>query len=136
MRAVALFLLPLLAGCGIPENSPMMRPGEDCLTCHGSDARLHWYAAGTVYLDPQASAGEGVQGAEVAVTDANGRKIGLTTNGAGNFYTAETLVFPATVQVRRGGNVNEMPVQAPEGGCNSCHSEPPSGGAKGRIYAP
>jgi hypothetical protein len=136
MRPAAWLLLPLLAGCGIPEHSPMMRPGEDCLACHGDGDRLHWYAAGTVYLALQPAADEGVQGAKVVITDGNGRQISLTTNGAGNFYTAETLAFPATVQVWRGGNMNEMPGQAPEGGCNRCHNGTPSGGAQGRIYAP
>ena len=136
MRAVAFLWLSVLGGCSVPENSPMMRPGEDCLTCHGPGASRHWYAAGTVYAEPQAAAGDGVQGAEVVITDGNGRRIRLTTNGAGNFYTAETLVFPATiVEVRRGGKVNQMPTQPPEGGCNSCHTGAPDGTA-GRIYAP
>jgi hypothetical protein len=131
LRATGLLLL-LLAGCGVPDHSPMMKPGEDCLRCHGSGGGLHWYAAGTVYADPQAAAGDGIQGAEVVITDANQRTISLKTNGAGNFYTAETLVFPATVEVRRNGKVNQMPTQAPQGGCNSCHT----GSDIGRITAP
>jgi len=136
MRAAALVALSLLAGCGIPEHSPMMKPGEDCLACHGTGAKLHWYAAGTVYLEAQAAADDGVQGAQVVITDANGRRIALTTNGAGNFYTAETLVFPATVEVKRGGRVNPMPIPVPQGGCNSCHAIPPNNATTGRIYAP
>jgi hypothetical protein len=130
LRSTGLLVL-LLVGCGVPEHSPMMKPGEDCLRCHGSGS-LHWYAAGTVYADPQAAAGDGIQGAEVVITDANQRTISLKTNGAGNFYTAETLVFPANVEVRRKGKVNQMPTQAPQGGCNSCHT----GADIGRITAP
>jgi len=110
----------------------MMNPGEDCLSCHGDGAKRRWYAAGTVYADPNAKAEEGIQGAEVVITDKNGRQISLKTNGAGNFYTAETLVFPARIEVRRGGKVIQMPEDAPQGGCNSCHT----GADMGRIYAP
>jgi hypothetical protein len=132
MRAAALLAWSLLAGCSVPQHSPMMDPGQDCLGCHGAGARLHWYAAGTVYADAQAVAGDGIQGAEVVLTDANHRTISLTTNGAGNFYTAETLVFPAQAEVRRNGQVNQMPTDVPQGGCNSCHT----GSTQARIYAP
>jgi len=132
MRVAVLLSVALLWACGIPEHSPMMKPGEDCLTCHGAGANLRWYAAGTVYTDAQAKAEDGIQGAEVVITDANHRTIGLKTNGAGNFYTAETLVFPAVVEVRRNGKVNQMPAELPQGGCNSCHT--PAG--TGRIFAP
>jgi hypothetical protein len=132
MRVGVVLLLSLLGACGVPEHSPEMRPGEDCLKCHKSGSSLHWYAAGTVYADPQAKANDGIQGAEVVITDAKNRKITLTTNGAGNFYTAETLDFPAKVEVHRNGKVNQMPTEPPEGGCNSCHT----GGDTGRIYAP
>jgi hypothetical protein len=134
MRGTALSLLLVLVACGVPEESPMMRPGQDCLGCHGANADRHWYAAGTVYADPRAKAEEGVQGAEVVITDAKGRRISLKTNGAGNFYTAETLVFPARVEVRRNGKVNQMPIDVPQGGCNGCHVGASDG--TGRIYAP
>ena len=133
MRIAVLLFVPVLWACGIPEHSPMMKPGEDCLRCHGAGASLHWYAAGTVYLDAQAKAGDGIQGAEVVLTDAKGRTLSLKTNGAGNFYTAETLVFPAKAEVHRNGKVNTMPIDVPEGGCNSCHAP---GAETGRIVAP
>jgi|WetSurMetagenome_2_1015567.scaffolds.fasta_scaffold625498_2 hypothetical protein len=132
MRAWALLVVPFLWACSIPEHSPMMNPGEDCLACHGANSGRHWYAAGTVYADAQAKAGDGIQGAVVVITDANHRTISLSTNGAGNFYTAETLVFPAKVEVRRNGKVNQMPTDVPQGGCNSCHTTEDTG----RIVAP
>jgi hypothetical protein len=136
MRGAALLLVPLFAACGIPEESPMMKPGQDCLTCHGSGGEARWHAAGTVYADARAAAGDGVQGAEVVITDAKGRRISLTTNGAGNFYTAETLVFPASVEVRRNGKASKMPTEVPQGSCNSCHVGAADGTGTGRIYAP
>jgi hypothetical protein len=132
MRIAVLLLAPLLWACGIPEHSPMMMPGEDCLRCHGAGSDLRWYAAGTVYSDGQAKAGDGIQGAEVVITDGRGRSISLRSNGAGNFYTAETLAFPAKAEVRRNGKVSTMPMDVPQGGCNSCHT----GGGTGRITAP
>jgi hypothetical protein len=93
----------LLAAAGfIHEQNPQMRPGEDCMRCHGGgeeDDAPAWTAAGTVYADPEAAAGDGIQGAVVRLTDANGRKISLETNGAGNFYTRESLKFPVSVEV-------------------------------------
>jgi hypothetical protein len=129
MRTLA--MLSLLACSCLPQNSPTMKPGEDCLRCHGS-GNLRWYAAGTVFLDPKAAVTDGVQGVEVILTDSNNRRISLTSNGAGNFYTAETLVFPLTAEVKRGDKSLKMPDSVPQGGCNSCHT----GGDIGRIYAP
>jgi hypothetical protein len=125
MRLVALLSLSLLAACGIPEQGPMMSPGEDCLSCHGAGSNRHWYAAGTVYADPQAKAEDGIQGVQVVITDAKDRKISLKTNGAGNFYTAETLAYPLkSAEVWLNGEMNnKMPDdQQPEGSCNSCHN--------------
>jgi hypothetical protein len=132
MRTDVLVLTSLLWACGTPEHSPMMKPGEDCLRCHGAGSELHWTAAGTVYADKQTKTGDGVQGVEVVLTDAHGRTIHLETNGAGNFYTAETLVFPAKAEVRRNDKATAMPIDVPEGGCNSCHTA----GDTGRIVGP
>ena len=64
--------LVLLALCAcIPDNGPLMRPGEDCLFCHSSTGgATPWIAAGTVFR--QADGGQGFEGARVRLTDANG----------------------------------------------------------------
>ncbi len=128
-----------------PENGPMMRPGEDCLRCHGGsgggegegdDGARRWSLAGTVYASPGASATAGIEGVDVQVTDANGFAFTLHSNLAGNFYTAEGVAFPVRVCVRRSGAAAEcMESPSPNGACNSCHALPPSGGAEGRIAA-
>ncbi|MBK9519636.1 MAG: hypothetical protein IPO09_20375 [Anaeromyxobacter sp.] len=102
----ALALAALLGGC-IPDEGPLMAPGEDCLGCHDGRGAKRWTAAGT-WLPP---------GSEVRLTDRSGRVIALTSNGAGNFYTAEPLDFPlvATVGMRR------MPDPVTDGSCNTCH---------------
>jgi hypothetical protein len=100
----------LLSGC-VPAEGPMMKPGADCLACHDGGTARRWTVAGTW----------GGQGNHVAIQDANGKSLGLTTNDAGNFYTAESLVFPLQVSV----NGTPMPggLSASQGGsCNRCHA--------------
>jgi hypothetical protein len=145
---VALAGSVVLLGCG-SENSPIMRPGEDCLSCHsvGGRARsLPWSAAGTIYAtadaDPQTG---GVMGVHVLLTDALGKKVSLVTNQVGNFYTAETMTPPIAAEIDQGGATIPMmrqpvpddvygPNSGMQGvGCNGCHTQPSFGGAQGRI---
>lgn len=128
MRRLA--LVALLAAACIPEEGPMMDPGEDCLECHGGGAAdaPAWTAAGTF----------GGEGRHVSILDANGRSVTLRTNRAGNFYTAEPLAYPLTVAID--GEEMPYPVPAPSTpagtclepglccagrvcGCNDCHGE-------------
>lgn len=135
MRAGAALLAALLAGCGL-EGSPVMEPGRDCLTCHGGGDAPRWTLAGTVYPTAGAAAGDGVLGATVRVTDANGWTFGLRTNAAGNFYTAERAVFPLRVCVEYRGASSCMSDPVASGACNACHQVPASGDADGRITVP
>jgi len=125
----ALLLGALLCAACVPENGPLMEPGEDCLECHGGaedDARA-WSAAGTM----------GGKGSRVVITDANGWTITLRSAENGNFYTAEDLRYPVRVSV----DGDEMPDPVPSPlsaagtciagrcctgsrcGCNDCHGE-------------
>jgi hypothetical protein len=140
----------LLSACGdaggartdssATEPGPFMRPGENCLRCHSptSDTGAPiWTAGGTVFARKDADRDEGVPGALVVITGANGERVELTTNAAGNFYTRKSLTKPYRVAITYEGRTKEMPVDAPAGSCNACHSWPdPSGGAPGRIYVP
>src|SRR4051794_33436217 len=101
MRALPFVLAcaSLATACGVPEEGPWMEPGADCQSCHSATGRVSdipWNASGTVFADATASAA-GVAGATVEATDANGTVWAFTTNGAGNFYTKEAIVFPAKV---------------------------------------
>ncbi len=135
----------LLVAC-TPENGPLMRPGEDCLRCHGGspggsqgEREEHapaWSIAGTVYAATNASASAGVAGADVDVTDATGFRFQLHSNLAGNFYVADAVTFPVQVCVTRNGHRSCMEGTSPHGACNYCHAIPPTGGAEGRIAAP
>ncbi len=118
MRRLAPAALLALAAC-LPEHGPLMAAGQDCLSCHdGNQARL-WTVAGTW----------SGQGQQVAITDASGKALTLTTNQVGNFYTAEPVAFPLQVSVD-GARMSPDPTY---GGCNRCHG---NGGATGPEMLP
>jgi hypothetical protein len=140
-RACIVPLIAALTACGIPDRGPEMRPGENCQGCHGSGTGLEqgrtWSVAGTVFDSFSAGPEEGVGGAEVRLTDRNGRELSLTSNHAGNFYSAEALAFPLQrACVERNGEVFCMRREVPDGACNNCHNAPPTWGAPGRIRSP
>lgn len=110
--AVALASL-LTAACASPELGPLMAAGQDCLGCHDGNTARRWSVAGT--WKP---------GARVTVTDSAGLTFTLHGNKVGNFYSAERLVFPITVDV----DGKAMPALATYGGCNRCH-----GGGAGSV---
>ena len=140
-RAYIVLLIGALTVCGIPERGPLMRAGEDCLSCHGAGTGLEegkpWSVAGTAFDSFSAGSEEGVGGAEVRLMDKNGRKLSLTSNRAGNFYSAESLEFPLQQAcVERSGEMFCMRQAVPHGSCNSCHNDPPMWGAPGRVRSP
>ncbi len=110
----------LSAGC-IPDPGPMMKPGEDCLECHGGgggeEDAVPWTVAGTF----------GHEGSAIAIRDATGWSFTLTANQAGNFYTRESVSFPLTVAV----DGQAMPGSVTYGGCNRCHGSGGDGGGGG-----
>lgn len=144
-RTAAALAAALAAAC-IPEEGPLMSPGENCLECHGGgllegeaptvadpEGARRWTIAGTVFPSIGAAPGDGVRGAKVHVRDANGRTFTLETNRAGNFYSAERVRFPLRVGVEYQGVLHEMEPDVPYGGCNGCHRQPPRRDAPGRI---
>lgn len=146
MKRLSLVLAGIAIAACTPENGPLMRPGEDCLVCHGGSpggteglpARhaTPWSLAGTVYATVDADPNAGIEGVSVQVTDAAGFKFQLRTNLAGNFYSAEKVAFPLQVCVSRNGSVQCMEGPVPHGACNYCHALPPIANALGRIAAP
>ncbi len=167
----AAFGLAALTACGSPatgngspspldvvagwSGSPTMDPGMDCLLCHSPDSSARcsttpcrasqkaWTAAGTVYGDPDAGVSDGVASAQVIVTDATGKTLTLTTNAAGNFYTAEPLALPlSSVMVQNGSRRIAMnlgptfPLPPDIRSCNVCHTQPPAFTAPGRLFVP
>lgn len=136
MKAVARFAAACLAlaGCGVPNTNPGMTPGQDCMQCHTGQVAQAWTVAGTLYADPASVPGGGLAGAQVLVTDSANNSFTLTTNGAGNFYTAEALQFPIKVQAQFGDKRMAMVSAPASGSCNSCHTQPGLNNAPGRVF--
>lgn len=142
--------IAVLAACGSSESGggnlgfatgPLMLPGENCLRCHSDRSQYPeapaWTAGGTVFESATAESSRGVTGAMIFLTDKTGRTVKLSSNSAGNFYTREPLTPPFRVALEYEGQRAEMPIEAPAGSCNACHSHPdPTGGTLGRIRIP
>jgi hypothetical protein len=110
--------------CEPPQNGPWMYPGSDCNGCHqqGGPAEVRsWTVAGTVFRGASGTAGAAT--AAVTLTDAHGVVTQLLANGAGNFYTAEPVSFPARVAVSSNGVTHTMETPVTSGSCNSCHGD-------------
>lgn len=148
-------MMMLLAGCGAPpedcvvptsaELAPgettghLMRPGQNCLRCHslsGSAKAKPFSVGGTVYPSAEAGVCAGVAGVTVRVTDSKGKRVELVTNLVGNFFSAEALTPPLSMEAELDGRVAQMPGTAPTGGCALCHSWPDAVSALGRIRVP
>lgn len=126
MRFLVFVAAACLLGACIPSEGPMMKPGQNCMDCHsGSEDAPSFTAAGTVFMNPGDDPSQGIRGARIHLTDANGRSLTLKSNDAGNFYTREKLEFPLQVTVERDGLLAVMTTPAPEGACNKCHTVPP-----------
>jgi len=131
----------VLAGCD-PTDKPTMNPGQDCMTCHCTTdstctaSRLPWTAAGTIFADFSSTDTGGVQGVHVLIMDALDAGVSLTTNAAGNFYTAEPLTPPLNIYIEYQGTDAGMlnhptpamiygaGVPGKGVGCNGCHQAP------------
>lgn len=124
---VAAALLVALAACGGSSShaggSPTMNPGQDCFGCHHN-----FTAAGTVYAAAGADAGAGLAGASVYIwgSGAHDAEFGVSTNGAGNFYTSTPFTPPASIRISRAGANASMAAMFNGGvGCAaaSCHHD-------------
>ena len=123
-------LLLASAGC-IPEEGPMMKPGSDCLECHGGGEGRRWTVAGTVGGSTGVPMGgtRGTLGQQIGIVDAAGKSFSLRVNKAGNFWSAEPVTFP--LQVGIDGVPMPAPVTAADASCNRCHGNGPGSGGDG-----
>ena len=124
MRTIALLALVMFAACG--NEGPTMRPGEDCTKCHS------YKVAGTVFPSASAAASGGIANITVTLVDSAQKTITLTSNSAGNFYTDQSIAWPASVSVTQGSTTVSMIKPLTGGACNSCHV--PDG--QGRVHLP
>jgi len=127
-----------LRWAGGDAESPLMHPGRDCIGCHADRGEgPHYTVAGTVsaaFDEPDDCLG--VPGVSVAVTDANGQAVELTTNSSGNFFTRASLVMPVQIRLAFEGRERVMSSLPPVGACASCHTETGVNAAPGRIVVP
>lgn len=149
LRMTAAALL-WLGACAAADESqpfgfvtgPLMKPGENCLRCHRSERTDYpsappWTAAGTVFPGPDSPTTDGMSGVQVILSDEAGSPIEtLTTNEVGNFFTSTPLPSGFRVALEYEGDRIDMPCAPPAGNCAACHSQPPIGGTRGRIFIP
>jgi hypothetical protein len=150
---VALVCFPLVAGACDPvqdsaigalggeapgvRRGPLHRPGQPCLLCH--DGALGdppaFSVAGTIFDLPSST--QGVDGATVSLTDANGSSFDAVTNAAGNFYVTPaqwTPTFPLTVAVTSSGLRLTMKTDiGRDGSCAGCHIDPAGPSSPGHV---
>jgi hypothetical protein len=126
-------------------KSALMNPGLGCDTCHflgGSASGYEFDLAGTVYpAAHEPDLCDGVAGASIVITDANGAAHTLAVNSAGNFYNFDYLgvgAIPTPYKAKVVWNGLERPMLTPQtnGDCNSCHTEQGTMAAPGRVMMP
>lgn len=131
------------------DGSPRMAPGRACIDCHDrerddDDDVPDLIFAGTVYPtghEPDECVGADAEGAEVHVQSADGEVVVVTVNAAGNFLlhrrdAPDGFGPPYRVKVVTSEGERVMPVEAPKGDCNDCHTQFGDNGAPGRIVLP
>jgi hypothetical protein len=119
-------------------ESSLMQPGRTCISCHQAQGEgPRFDVAGTVYgADHEESDCYGVAGAQIVLTDHDGRAFTLKANSAGNFSHRGAITFPLQASVVHGGASRTMALPVPNGDCNSCHTAAGEQGAPGRIIVP
>ena len=155
IRSVSFVAVSILGACGtaVPtpeecstnqvwnggdEESPLMHPGGDCISCHDQEGEGPGYSvAGTVmgaYDEPTDC--YGIEDVTVRVTDAKGTVHEDVTNAAGNFYFGGDVPGPYTAEIERDGVVRAMVTPQTDGNCATCHTELGENSAPGRILVP
>jgi hypothetical protein len=126
-------------------GSPLMHPGQACLTCHSKAGGPALRIAGTVF--PTLHEPDDCIGAQppitVTVTDSRNRVFTMAVNASGNFIQRSAGgIFgqnprpPLRVQLSANGKTKTMTRSVTTGDCNSCHTVEGKNGAPGRISVP
>ncbi len=123
------------------HESPLMRPGGACISCHQGGEGPWFSLAGTVYAsahEPNDCTGGATAGGSptVEITDASGHVFSLNVNSAGNFFTQQAVSTPYTARVLYQGRARAMVTPQTSGDCNTCHTETGANGAPGRVMLP
>jgi hypothetical protein len=142
----ALVAVAVLAARAAGRDGPdaLRNQGEDCVSCHrvgGKAPRTLFTVSGTVFRTASGEPREtGADQVEVVLEDGAGRRIELTSNAAGNFWSKVEVLFPVQVTLRAlpGGAPRQGPAdRCSHGNCNQCHAyERPGVAARGRLVRP
>ncbi len=123
------------------HGSADMNPGQACISCHasmGEGPRLT--IAGTVYPSlnepDNCNGADGVNGAQIVITQANGKVMTLLPGTSGNFSSESGVAMPYTAKVVYMGRERAMITAQTTGDCNSCHTVTGANNAPGRIMLP
>ena len=129
------------------SEGPEMGPGRACVSCHADsnnstgegDAPIFAFA-GTVYPsahEPDDCVAAASEGAEIEITDANGKVYSQTANASGNLYLDDPgFTYPYRARVHYQGRYRSMLAAQTVGDCNSCHTQAGDLAAPGRILLP
>lgn len=124
------------------RESPLMRPGGACISCHTKEGEGPIFAvSGTVFPtahEPDDCNGvSSATGAEVVITEANGTVHSLKVNQAGNFFLeVPSFQYPYQAKVVYQGRERVMVETQTDGDCNGCHTQAGAEKAPGRIFLP
>jgi hypothetical protein len=123
------------------RGSASMHPGGACITCHDQrPAAPTFTIAGTVFPtahEPDDCNGSNATaGAQIVITDANGKVSKIAVNSVGNFYLQTAIALPFHAKVVVGTKERAMVAAQKDGDCNSCHTEKGANAAPGRIVLP
>jgi hypothetical protein len=124
------------------RGSASMHPGGACTACHDQNARAPSFTiAGTVFPtahepDDCNGASGTTSGAQIVITDANGKVTKIAVNSVGNFYSQGAIALPFRAKVVVGTKERAMVASQKSGDCNSCHTEKGDSSAPGRIVLP
>lgn len=119
-----------------------MHPGAACITCHDqSNQAPSFTIAGTVFPtahepDDCNGASGTTSGAQIVITDANGKVTTIAVNSVGNFYAQASVALPFRAKVVVGTRQRAMFGSQKSGDCNACHTEKGANSAPGRIVLP
>jgi hypothetical protein len=135
------------------DGDPRMHPGRDCLSCHDEeraddpddDDIPDLLIAGTIYPtghEPNDCIGASSVDLRVIVQSmVSAEEVTLEPNSSGNFLLHRSQApagFEAPFQVKlvEGDAERIMPIAAPHGACNRCHTQDGTMDAPGRIVQP
>jgi len=117
---------------------PDHRPGQPCLTCHGTlGPSSHQFSVGGTVYAVQGQAAPAA-GATVQIEDITGSVAVAQTSQSGNFYIPVqewSPTYPTVPQVSLGGVTQQMNTHVGrDGSCGTCHADPPGPTSAGHIY--